>query len=142
MRNQQPEQQKKKSTRSIISRPQKPYAQLFTWSFGDAGMRRLASQRRFVSKCVRNGVSPGLHPSISGLGGARESWRQSLPPRRRPLACSLTHPPARLTLEILFIALSESSSARPIRSFSPPSERRRTNISPLQPHTPRVQRHQ
>lgn len=54
----------------------------------------------------------------------------------------LTHPLARLTLEILFIALSGFSSAGPIRSISAPFEERITNISPLQPQTPHVQWHQ
>lgn len=67
------------------------------------------------------------------------SWRQFLPLPRSLLVHYLTHPLARLTLEILFIAHSGSSSVWPIRSISAPFEGRRTNISPLQPQTPHVQ---
>lgn len=64
------------------------------------------------------------------------SWRQFLPLPHSLLVHYLTHPLARLALEILFIALSGFSSAGPIRSISAPFEERITNISPLQPQTP------
>lgn len=70
------------------------------------------------------------------------SWRQFLPLPHSLLVLYLTHPLARQTLEILFIALSGFSSAGPIRSISAPFEGRITNISPLQPQTPHVQWHQ
>lgn len=70
------------------------------------------------------------------------SWRQFLPLPHSLLVHYLTHPLARLTLEILFIAFSGFSSAGPIRSISAPFEERITNISPLQPQTPHVQWHQ
>ncbi len=70
------------------------------------------------------------------------SWRQFLPLPPSLLVHYLTHPLARLTLVILFIALSGFSSAGPIRSISAPFEERITNISPLQPQTPHVQWHQ
>lgn len=70
------------------------------------------------------------------------SWRQFLPLPHSLLVHYLTHPLARLTLEILFIALSGFSSAGPIRSISAPFEKRITNISPLKPQTPHVQWHQ
>lgn len=73
-----------------------------------------------------------------------EAWAgvNILPLPHSLLVRYLTHPLARLTLEILFIALSGFSSGGPIRSISAPFEERITNISPLQPQTPRVQWHQ
>lgn len=79
-------------------------------------------------------------PSL--VSAESKSWLQFLPLPHRLLVHYLTHPPARLTLEILFIALSGFSRTGPIRSISAPLEERITNISPLQPQTPHVQRHQ
>lgn len=75
-------------SRSINSWPR---TRMFTWSFGRDAQAR--SPTPLVWKRVRNGVSPGLHPSISGLCGARESWRQSLPPTASSLANPPTGPP-------------------------------------------------
>lgn len=81
-----------KFTLSTISGPEQLYALLFMWSFGDARMHRRALRTPLVSKRVRNGVSPGLHPSISeSLRSTREL--ASIPPAVPPTASSLANPP-------------------------------------------------
>lgn len=87
--------------------------------------------------CEMVSVLVSILPSLVSVESM--SWRQFLPLPHSLLVHYLTHPLARLTLEILFIALSGFSSAGPIRSISAPFEERITNISPLQPQTPHVQ---
>lgn len=103
-------------------RPEKPH---FSW------------QHLCKKLCVKKTVSAPVYIlPISGLGGARELASVSLLLRAGSLPHSPAHP-ARLTLAILFIAVSLACScAGPIRSIAAPFEGRGGSSSPLQPRTP------
>lgn len=108
--------------------------------FSDRGRSCLLPNFTCIELCEMVSVLVCILPSLVSVESM--SWRQFLPLPHSLLVHYLTHPLARLTLEILFIALSGFSSAGPIRSISAPFEERITNISPLQPQTPHVQWHQ
>lgn len=68
-----------------------------------------------------------LWKAWAGVKSSRHPSPASSPP---------THPPSRLPLEILFIALAGFSRAGPIRSISAPFEERITTHSPLSRRLP------
>lgn len=94
-------------------------------------------------RTVWNGVSPGLYPSLFGLCGKHEL--ASIPPTTPYSASSLpkpTRPPDIRNSVYSALWLLQRGGAGPIRSISARFEKRITNISPLQPQTRHVQRHQ
>lgn len=107
---------------------------LFTSSFLERGRPSSLCNITGIKLCEMVSVLVCILPSLVSVEST--SWRQFLPLPRSLLVRYLTHPLARLALEILFIALSGFSSSGPIRSISAPFEERITNISPLQPQTP------